>query len=59
MVFHLLTKGKKGFHPIQASWSHFIIDAVFQGGKNSCNHGDTVGKMIKNLVAAIRIHYRA
>ena len=52
-------KGKKGFHPIQASWSHFIIDAVFQGGKNSCNHGDTVGKMIKNLVAAIRIHYRA
>ena len=51
-------KGIKGFHPIQASWNHFIIDAVFQGGKNSCNHGDSVEKMIKNLVAAIRIHYR-
>ena len=51
-------KRKKGFHPIQASWNNFIIDAVFQGGKKHCNHGDTVGKMIKNLVAAIRFHYR-
>jgi hypothetical protein len=51
-------KGKKGFHPIQATWSRFIVDAVFQGGKNHCNHGDTVEKMIKHLVADIRLHYR-
>jgi hypothetical protein len=52
-------KKKKGFHPIQATWNRFIIDAVFQGGKKHCNHGDTVSKMIKGLVGDIRIHYRA
>lgn len=52
-------KKKKGFHPIQATWNGFVIDAVFQGGKKHCNHGETVEKMIKSLVADIRIHYRA
>ena len=52
-------KRKKGFHPIQATWGRFIIDAVFQGGKKHCNHGDTVEKMIKRLVTDIRVHYRA
>lgn len=51
-------KKKKGFHPIQATWGRFIIDAVFQGGKKHCNHGDTVEKMIKHLVLDIRFHYR-
>lgn len=49
----------KGFHPIQATWDRFIVDAVFQGGKNHCNHGDTVSNMIKYLVADIRVSYRA
>jgi hypothetical protein len=48
----------KGFHPIQATWGRFIVDAVFQGGKNHCNHDDTVINMIKHLVADIRLHYR-
>ncbi|MEJ2040996.1 MAG: IS1380 family transposase [Desulfosarcinaceae bacterium] len=52
-------KKKKGFNPIQATWGRFIIDAVFQGGKKHCNHGDTVEKMIRHLVMDIRIHYRA
>lgn len=52
-------KKVKGFHPIQATWGRFIVDAVFQGGKNHCNHDDTVFKLIKHLVADIRLHYRA
>jgi hypothetical protein len=52
-------KKKKGFHPIQATWKEYIIDAVFQGGKKHCNHGDTVYKMIMRLVADIRIHYKS
>ena len=51
-------KKKKGFHPIQMTWSRFIVDAVFQGGKKHCNHGDSVARMIKHVVADIRIHYR-
>jgi hypothetical protein len=51
------TKRKK-IHPIQMTWSRFIVDAVFQGGKKHCNHGDSVARMIKQVVADIRIHYR-
>ena len=32
---------------------------MLQGGKKHCNHGDTVSKMIKGLVADIRVHYQA
>ena len=52
-------KKVKGFHPIQATWGRFIVDAVFQGGKNHCNHGDTVINLIRHLTADIRLHYRA
>ena len=52
-------KKKKGFQAIQATWDRVIVDAVLQGGKKHCNHGDTVSKMIKGLVADIRVHYQA
>ncbi len=52
-------KKKKGFQAIQATWGRVIVDAVLQSGKKHCNHGNTVSKMIKRLVADIRVHYRA
>ena len=52
-------KKRKGFLAIQATWGRVIVDAVLQGGRKHCNHGDTVAKMIQRLVADIRIHYRA
>ena len=52
-------KKKKGFLAIQATWGRVIVDAVLQGGKKHCNHGETVAKMIQRLVADIRVHYRS
>jgi len=51
-------KKKKGFQPLQMNWGRLIIDAVFRGGKKHSNHGDTVQKMIRHMVAKIRKHYR-
>lgn len=51
-------KRKKGFQPLQMNWGRLIIDAVFRGGKKHSNHGDTVQKMIRHIVAKIRKQYR-
>jgi hypothetical protein len=52
-------KKVKGFQPLQMSWGRFIIDAVFRGGSKHSNHGDTVEKMVRHIVAKIRKSYRA
>jgi len=50
-------KRVKGFHPLQMTWEAHVIDAVFRGGKKHGNHGDTVAKMVKRVVKAIRSTY--
>lgn len=51
-------KKKKGFQPLQMNWGRLIVDAVFRGGNKHSNHGDTVQKMIRHMVAKIRKQYR-
>lgn len=51
-------KKVKGFQPLQMTWGRFIIDAVFRGGSKHSNHGDTVEKMVRHIVAKIRKSYR-
>ncbi len=48
----------KGFHPLQLTWERFIVDAIFRGGKKHDNHGEAVIKMLRHVVANIRIYYR-
>lgn len=50
-------KNKKGFQPLQLTWRQYMADAVFRGGKKNSNHGDTVMKMVKHIVAKIRKRY--
>ena len=52
-------KRKKGFQPLHLIWGRYIIDAVFRGGKKHCNHGDTVGNMVRDVVQKIRTEYRS
>lgn len=52
-------KRKKGFQPLQMNWGRLIVDAVFRGGDKHSNHGTTVEKMIRHMVAKIRKNYRA
>lgn len=52
-------KRVKGFQPLQMTWQGFIIDAVFRRGDAHSNHGATVEKMVRHIVAKIRKHYRA
>ena len=52
-------KKVKGFQPLQMNWQGFVVDAVFRRGDAHSNHGDTVEKMIRHIVAKIRKHYRA
>ena len=52
-------KKVKGFQPLQMTWQGFIVDAVFRRGDAHSNHGDTVEKMVRHIVAKIRKHYRA
>ena len=52
-------KGKNGFQPLQMIWDRYIIDAVFRGGKEHSNHGDTVEKMVRHVVQNIRTKYRS
>ena len=51
-------KHVKGFAPLQMTWGHFLIDAVFRGGKKHSNSGDTVANMVRHVVVLIRKHYR-
>lgn len=51
-------KKVKGFQPLQMTWERYVIDAVFRGGKKHSNHGDTVIKMVRHMVSAIRTNYR-
>ena len=43
---------------MQMNWGRLIVDAVFRGGNKHSNHGDTVQKMIRHMVAKIRKQYR-
>ncbi len=52
-------KKVKGFQPLQMTWGRFMIDAVFRSGSTHGNHGDTVEKMVRNMVKKIRKKYRA
>lgn len=52
-------KKVKGFQPLQMNWQGFVVDAVFRRGDAHSNHGDTVEKMVRHIVAKIRKHYRA
>lgn len=54
---HFTYKKVKGFHPLQMTWDRFVIDAVFRGGRKHGNHGETVSKMIRRVVKAIREGY--
>lgn len=51
-------KKKKGFQPLQMNWGRLIVDAVFRGGDKHSNHGQTVERMIRHIVAKIRKAYR-
>ena len=51
-------KRVKGFQPLQMTWQGFVIDSVFRRGDAHSNHGDTVEKMVRHIVARIRKHYR-
>lgn len=51
-------KHVNGFHPLQMTWNHFLIDALFRGGKKHCNHGDSVARMVRKIVKLIREEYR-
>jgi hypothetical protein len=55
---HRTYKRVKGFHPLQMTWGHFPIDAIFRGGTKHGNHGDGVEQMVKRIVKAIREGYR-
>ena len=48
-----------GFQPLQMTWGRFVVDAIFRGGKKHGNHGDTVNRMVRRIVKAIREHYGA
>jgi len=48
----------KGFHPLQITWSRFIVDAVFRGGDKHCNDKETVIKALTHLIGKIRKQYR-
>ena len=51
-------KKKKGFQPLQMNWGRLIVDAVFRSGDKHSNHGRTLQRMIKHMVAKIRTQYR-
>ena len=55
---HPTYKKKKGFQPLQMNWGKLIVDAVFRVGDKHSNHGNTVQKMIRHMVAKIRKRYR-
>jgi hypothetical protein len=40
------------------NWGRLIVDAVFRGGDKHSNHGQTVERMIRHMVAKIRKSYR-
>jgi hypothetical protein len=46
-----------GFQPLQMTWDRFVVDAIFRGGKKHGNHGETVDRMIRRIVKAIREQY--
>jgi hypothetical protein len=50
-------KNRKGFQPLQLIWNRKIVDAIFRGGKKHGNHGDTVIRMVTDLVRLIRKQY--
>ena len=50
-------KNVKGFQPLQLKWGPYFVDAVFRGGSNHSNHGNTVVKMVEHVVERIRDEY--
>ena len=50
-------KNKKGFQPLQISWQHMIIDALFRRGSSHSNHGNDVVHIVKRVVDLIRKKY--
>ena len=51
-------KDVKGFQPLQIIWKGKIVDGIFRGGNKNGNHGETVVRMVKELVNLIRRKYR-
>ena len=51
-------KNVKGFQPLQIIWKGKIVDGIFRGGNKNGNHGETVIRMVKELVNLIRRKYR-
>ena len=52
-------KDVNGFHPLQMTWRHFIVDALFRSGRRHSNHGSDARHMINRVVKAIRSRYRS
>ncbi len=50
-------KNVRGYKPLQVTWNGRVIDVVFRGGSKHCNNGETVVKMIRQLVGRIREEY--
>ena len=51
-------KKKLGFQPLQITWNHIIIDAIFRDGDKHSNHGKDVVKSLRKIVNLIRAEYK-
>jgi hypothetical protein len=52
-------KKVKGFGSLQILWKRRVVDAIFRGGSKHSNAGQTVVKMVVDLVNLIRKEYRS
>jgi len=51
-------KNKLGFQPLQFTWNHIMIDAIFREGDKHSNHGKDVVNSLRRIVNLIRTEYK-